>query len=279
MNTDFVVGDLRPRAPTRSTCSSTPTPAARYLVERRGVPGRRWSSARPRSASPRSATCSPRSRPRSTSSSGADDVVVTVATDGAAMYGTEREKSLRRDFPGGFDAVAAAEAFGEHLARRRHRPLARARPARPRAHLQPRLLHLGRAAGRAARGVRARGASRRSGAGCASLPAGVGRADRARFNRDRRGGVGCGAVALASAPSALVCAGCGAALARRPSRCPSAARARGDGDDIDHVLAARGSIPSGSRRWRALRRGGEPNPFVRYRDAARTLARCARAAA
>ena len=46
---------------------------------------------------------------------GADDVVVTVATDGAAMYGSERELALAKHFPGGFDAVAAGEVFGEHL--------------------------------------------------------------------------------------------------------------------------------------------------------------------
>ena len=46
---------------------------------------------------------------------GPDDVVVTVATDGAAMYGSEREIALGRYFPQGFDEVAAAEVFGEHL--------------------------------------------------------------------------------------------------------------------------------------------------------------------
>jgi cysteine synthase len=46
---------------------------------------------------------------------GPDDVVVTVATDGAAMYATEVERIVARDFPGGFDAVAAGEVFGEHL--------------------------------------------------------------------------------------------------------------------------------------------------------------------
>ncbi|HEU4942807.1 MAG TPA: pyridoxal-phosphate dependent enzyme [Gaiellaceae bacterium] len=46
---------------------------------------------------------------------GADDVVLTIATDGAAMYGSERELALARHFPDGFDGVAAAEAFGEHL--------------------------------------------------------------------------------------------------------------------------------------------------------------------
>jgi cysteine synthase len=46
---------------------------------------------------------------------GRDDVVVTVATDGAAMYYSEREIALGRYFPEGFDEVAAAEVVGEHL--------------------------------------------------------------------------------------------------------------------------------------------------------------------
>ncbi len=46
---------------------------------------------------------------------GPDDAVVTVATDGAAMYRSELDKIVARDFPGGFDAVAAAETFGRHV--------------------------------------------------------------------------------------------------------------------------------------------------------------------
>ncbi len=46
---------------------------------------------------------------------GPEDVVVTVATDGAAMYATEREKTLRKHFPAGFDAVAAGATFAAHL--------------------------------------------------------------------------------------------------------------------------------------------------------------------
>ena len=46
---------------------------------------------------------------------GPDDVVATVATDGAAMYASERELALARYFPDGFDEVAAAEVYGEHL--------------------------------------------------------------------------------------------------------------------------------------------------------------------
>jgi len=47
---------------------------------------------------------------------GPDDVVATVATDGASMYETERTRILGRDFPGGFDSIAAGETFGEFLA-------------------------------------------------------------------------------------------------------------------------------------------------------------------
>ena len=47
---------------------------------------------------------------------GPDDAVLTVATDGAAMYASEWPRLERRDFPRGFDEVACGEAFGEHLA-------------------------------------------------------------------------------------------------------------------------------------------------------------------
>ena len=46
---------------------------------------------------------------------GSEDVVLTVATDGADLYESEREIALARYFPHGFDDVGAAEIFGEHL--------------------------------------------------------------------------------------------------------------------------------------------------------------------
>jgi cysteine synthase A len=46
---------------------------------------------------------------------GPQDVVVTVATDGAGMYPSEREQVLARDYPGGFDQAHAAEAFGRWM--------------------------------------------------------------------------------------------------------------------------------------------------------------------
>jgi len=47
---------------------------------------------------------------------GPDDAIVTVATDGAALYPSERAKTLAARFGGELDTVAAAEVFGEHLA-------------------------------------------------------------------------------------------------------------------------------------------------------------------
>jgi cysteine synthase len=46
---------------------------------------------------------------------GSKDVVLTVATDGAPMYESEREIALGKYFPDGFDAVSAGEVYGEHL--------------------------------------------------------------------------------------------------------------------------------------------------------------------
>ena len=47
---------------------------------------------------------------------GPDDLLLTVATDGAALYASEWPRIERRDFPRGFDEVACGEVFGEHLA-------------------------------------------------------------------------------------------------------------------------------------------------------------------
>jgi cysteine synthase len=47
---------------------------------------------------------------------GPDDAIVTVATDGAAMYPSEQEKVTARDFGGGFTHLDAAAVWGQHLA-------------------------------------------------------------------------------------------------------------------------------------------------------------------
>jgi cysteine synthase len=46
---------------------------------------------------------------------GPQDVLVTVATDGAAMYASEVERLSAIHYPDGFDAVSAGEAFGRNV--------------------------------------------------------------------------------------------------------------------------------------------------------------------
>src|SRR5262249_50542155 len=46
---------------------------------------------------------------------GDEDAIVTVATDGAAMYGSEREKYAATRYPGGVGEVDAGRSFGAHL--------------------------------------------------------------------------------------------------------------------------------------------------------------------
>ena len=46
---------------------------------------------------------------------GADDAIITVATDGAALYPSERAKTIADEFAGDFTPGDAAEVWGEHL--------------------------------------------------------------------------------------------------------------------------------------------------------------------
>jgi cysteine synthase len=46
---------------------------------------------------------------------GEDDAIVTVATDSAAMYGSQAEKTLQNHYPGGFDSLDVAEVFGREI--------------------------------------------------------------------------------------------------------------------------------------------------------------------
>lgn len=46
---------------------------------------------------------------------GPDDVVMTVATDSAELYGSEGETFVKRRYPNGFDEVNAGEIFGRHM--------------------------------------------------------------------------------------------------------------------------------------------------------------------
>ena len=46
---------------------------------------------------------------------GVHDAIITVATDSAAMYGSERDRYVTRRYPDGFDEIHAGEIFGRHL--------------------------------------------------------------------------------------------------------------------------------------------------------------------
>jgi hypothetical protein len=46
---------------------------------------------------------------------GRDDVVMTIATDSADLYRSERQSYLARHYPDGFDEVSAGEIFSRHL--------------------------------------------------------------------------------------------------------------------------------------------------------------------
>jgi hypothetical protein len=47
---------------------------------------------------------------------GPNDAIFTVATDGAALYGSELPKAMAKHFGGSFDRAAAARTFDAHLA-------------------------------------------------------------------------------------------------------------------------------------------------------------------
>merc|ERR1711937_1011663 len=46
---------------------------------------------------------------------GPDQAIVTVATDGAALYASDEPMILQKYFNGRFDEVAAAETFGRYM--------------------------------------------------------------------------------------------------------------------------------------------------------------------
>ena len=111
MNTDLVV-DISDRATDRLLVLFNSDAGRAYLADRRGVPPALLDALPSLGIS---SICNVLAAIKTARQLdlGPDDVVVTVATDGAAMYLTERDKVLGRDFPGGFDEAAAAATFGE----------------------------------------------------------------------------------------------------------------------------------------------------------------------
>ena len=171
MNTDVVVARQRPRHRRARRPVQHRRRARGYLVERHGVADADRGDALATSASRRSATCWPRSRRPSSSASARTTPSSPSPPTAPGLYDSERAKTIAARFGGEFTEVDAAEAFGEHLASVDDRPRARVHRAGPQPHLQPRLLHVGRAAGHAARGVRGPPIAARSGRTCGRYPA------------------------------------------------------------------------------------------------------------
>jgi cysteine synthase A len=114
MATDLVVG-VSDRATDALLVLFNTDVGRRYLVERRGVPAALVAGL---SSLGLSSICNVLAAIKVARQQrlGPDDVLLTVATDGAAMYETEVERITARDFPGGFDPLAAGEVWGRWLA-------------------------------------------------------------------------------------------------------------------------------------------------------------------
>ncbi len=112
MNTDLVVGVSDHATDDLGVLFSSDVGRA-YLVERRGVPQEIVDALQSLGLS---GICNVLAAIKTAKRLrlGADDAIITIATDGAAMYGTERDKAMKH-FPRGFDAVAAGETFGRYM--------------------------------------------------------------------------------------------------------------------------------------------------------------------
>jgi cysteine synthase len=113
MNTDTVVG-ISDRATDQLNVLFSTTVGREYLLHRRGVP---LDVVDALDSFGLSSICNVLAAIAVARHDrlGPDDVVLTVATDGAPMYITERDKVLARDFAARFDRVDAAEVFARYL--------------------------------------------------------------------------------------------------------------------------------------------------------------------
>ncbi len=113
MNTDVVVG-VSDRATDVLLVLFNTEAGRRYLVERRGLDA---GLVEKLSNLGLSSLCNVVAAIKTAKQLdlGPDDVVVTVATDGAAMYGSELAKATAKHFGGRFDAISAGEAWGRTL--------------------------------------------------------------------------------------------------------------------------------------------------------------------
>ncbi len=113
MNTDLVVA-VSDRSTDELDVLFNTVEGRAYLVRRKGVPVEIVDAL---SHFGFSSTCNVLAAIKSakTLGLGADDAIITVATDGAALYPSERAKTIERRFHGDFRGLDAAEVFAEHL--------------------------------------------------------------------------------------------------------------------------------------------------------------------
>ena len=154
LNTDVVAGRLRPRHRPARRRSSAPTSGRRYLAARRGVPeraGRAARLARPLEHLQRARRDQDREAARARAGRRHRD-----GRDRRRRHVRQRARAGARasTSPTGSTRSPRPRSFGEHVLGATTDNLLRADARGARADLQPRLLHVGRAAGRLARGLR-----------------------------------------------------------------------------------------------------------------------------
>ena len=110
MNTDFVLG-ISDKASDHTFALYNTEAGKKYLSERRGVSSELLDRLKHLGLSSVANVLSAIKMAKYMGL-GKDDVVMTVATDGARMYGSEKDLCIERDFNGKFDALDAAETFG-----------------------------------------------------------------------------------------------------------------------------------------------------------------------
>lgn len=122
MNTDLVVG-ISDRCTDTLNVVFNSDVGREYLAKERGVPSQQLAHLADLGLS---SICNVLAAIEVAKTQGLDSTqaVFTVATDGAAMYGTEASKSLARDFGGALDAKHAAAIFDQHVLQRSGEDLA-----------------------------------------------------------------------------------------------------------------------------------------------------------
>ena len=185
---------------------------------------------------------------------GPEDVIVSVATDGAEMYESERRKALDVRFAGRFDEIAAAEVFGQHLLGCATDHLLELGETDRRRIFNLRVLHLGRTTARADRCVPGTARSEVLARPARHRPA-LGRDDQRVQPANRR----CGG--MTKDLPRLACAACGwtpgpPEVDPYPFRCPHAGI-----DDGDRVMSIPGRRRLSLPRGRASSHAGSPDHF------------------